>query len=44
MPKKSEVGFMKLLLEMGIDVDNECEDVVEEIRSLYYTGYYDERS
>ncbi len=32
---------MKLLLEMGIDVDNECQDVIEEIRSLYYMGYYD---
>lgn len=32
--------FEQLLNEMGIDIESEDEDVIEEIRSLYYAGYY----
>ncbi len=38
----NDAKFKQLLSEMGIDIEREDEDVIEEIRSLYYAGYYKE--
>ena len=38
----NDAKFKQLLGEMGIDIESEDEDVIEEIRSLYYAGYYKE--